>query len=445
MTQTLLVLGTYSVDTPFGGGKYVLNNLFRRISARYNIHFLSLVESDKTFKDTLVSPNFKNIQIPQNTEQAKIQWELEKEISTDIFDVLQINYWQKNPEYVNTVKKYLESADAIILEHPYFVNLVKSLSPKITIIYHAHNVEFIQKESILSPELLKDVKNAEQTACDLAQQIWVSSESEKNQFVEIYGVAEEKIRILPHGIDLFSSPFIERESHKEIKSKQAEINDKTVFVFTGSWHPPNLESVEFIISDLSPINKDYHYFIVGNVTDYYVREHPKTKIPENVTMLGQVSDSEKISIYKLSDYAINPMFSGAGTNIKMLEYMAVGLPIISTKFGARGLKFSKNMLVCDKENFGKTIESAVNSKYEASTCISENYMIVKNEFDYDLISRKCNSFLMELLYAEFPNLKIFDNVMTELDNMQIKSDDELVDSLAQELDVLVNFKPGNQS
>ena len=93
---------------------------------------------------------------------------------------------------------------------------------------------------------------------------------------------------------------------------------------------------------------------------------------------------------------------------------------------------------------GKTIESAVNSKYEESTSISENYMIVKNEFDYDLISRKCNSFLMELFYAEFPNLKIFDNVLTELNNMKIQSNDELVDTLAKELEVLANSKFGDQ-
>ena len=357
--------------------------------------------------------------------------------------MLQINYWQKNPEYVNIVKKYLDNTDAIILEHPYFVNLVKSLDPKIPIIYHAHNVEFIQKESILNPELLKNVKNGEQTACDLAEQIWVSSESEKKQFVKIYGVAEDKIRLLPHGVDISTTPFIERASHNKIKSKLKEISDKTTFVFTGSWHPPNLESVEFIISNLSPVNKDYHYFIVGSVTDYYVREHPKTKIPENVTMLGLVSDSEKIGIYKLSDYAINPMFSGAGTNIKMLEYMAAGLPIISTKFGARGLKFSKNMLVCDKENFRNTIQFAVNSKYEESNSISENFNIIKNEYDYDLISRKCNSFLMELFEPKFAHFKLFDNILTELNNMQIQSNDELVDSLAKELEVLINFKPSS--
>lgn len=437
MTQSLLALGTYSVDTPFGGGKYVLYNLFRRLSSKHEINFLSLVESDKIYKDVLVSTNFRNIQIPQNPDQSKIQWEEEKKISADLFDVLQINHWEKNSEYIDSVKKYLENAKAIILEHPYFVNLIKALEPKIPIIYHAHNVEYIQKKPILNSKLLEDVKNGEQIACNISEQIWVSSEYEKNQFVEIYGIPEKKICILQHGINLLSAPFIERKSHKEIKSKLKELKDKTTFVFTGSWHPPNLESLEFIISELSIINKDYEFFIVGNVTDYYFKEHPKTTIPENVTMYGQVSDSEKIGIYELCDLAINPMFSGAGTNIKMLEYMAVGLPIISTGFGARGLKHSPNMLICDKGNFGQTLEKAVNLNYKNSISISENYQIIKDQYDYDLISKKCNSFLIDLFYRQYPQLQIFDVVVEELNKMQIQENDAIIETISFEISQMV--------
>ena len=36
--------------------------------------------------------------------------------------------------------------------------------------------------------------------------------------------------------------------------------------------------------------------------------------------------------------AINPMFGGSGTNIKMFDFMAAGLPTISTEIGARGIE-----------------------------------------------------------------------------------------------------------
>src|SRR5690606_19481139 len=37
-----------------------------------------------------------------------------------------------------------------------------------------------------------------------------------------------------------------------------------------------------------------------------------------------------------ADIGLNPMVSGSGTNLKMLEYAAAGLPIVSTYFGGRG-------------------------------------------------------------------------------------------------------------
>ena len=47
------------------------------------------------------------------------------------------------------------------------------------------------------------------------------------------------------------------------------------------------------------------------------------------------------------------MMSGSGTNINMLDYMAAGLPIISTSVGARGLnlKNHSDTIICNISKF----------------------------------------------------------------------------------------------
>jgi glycosyltransferase involved in cell wall biosynthesis len=40
---------------------------------------------------------------------------------------------------------------------------------------------------------------------------------------------------------------------------------------------------------------------------------------------------------QVADVALNLVESGSGMNVKMIEYLACGLPIITTPFGARGL------------------------------------------------------------------------------------------------------------
>ena len=438
MNSNLLFLGTFSVDSTVSGGKYVINNLLQRLSSHSNIEFLSLADSDKIYKEVSVSPNFKNIQIPQNIEQAKIQWDEERKNKIGLFDVIQINSWKYNTDFLEHVKQSILKSNVIILEHPYFANLVKSLDPKIPIIYHAIDLETNQKKSILTSELLNDVYDVEKTACAISSQIWVSSELEKNQFMEIHDTPQDKIKILPHGVDLSSPHFISRSLHTEIKSKFKDIADKTIFVFTGSWHPPNLESLEFIISDLSGIDKNFLYFIIGSVSDYYLHVHPKKTIPENVIFFGSITQKEKFDVYKLTDYAINPMFSGAGTNLKILEYMATGIPIISTEFGVRGINFSKETMICKKDEFVSCIKNIQNINYENNPSITENYDMVCSQYDYDLLSKKCTNFLIELLSQDHPDLNlVFDNVISELNNMRIVADDAINSTLAQEIKSMV--------
>jgi GT2 family glycosyltransferase len=52
---------------------------------------------------------------------------------------------------------------------------------------------------------------------------------------------------------------------------------------------------------------------------------------------GPVSEPDKIRWLKAADIAVNPMFAGSGTNIKMFDFMALGLPTVVTATGARGI------------------------------------------------------------------------------------------------------------
>ena len=68
-------------------------------------------------------------------------------------------------------------------------------------------------------------------------------------------------------------------------------------------------------------------------------------------------------ILRKCDIAIVPLISGEGVKFKMLDYMAVGLPIITTKKGAEGLDLVNGVhaLIVDNvnEKFVKAIEYLV--------------------------------------------------------------------------------------
>jgi glycosyltransferase involved in cell wall biosynthesis len=67
-------------------------------------------------------------------------------------------------------------------------------------------------------------------------------------------------------------------------------------------------------------------------------------LPKNLIFYGRVDNEKYRKILYASDVAINPVKHGSGINIKMLDYMAVGLPIVTTKQGARGLELDKKYI-----------------------------------------------------------------------------------------------------
>ena len=59
-------------------------------------------------------------------------------------------------------------------------------------------------------------------------------------------------------------------------------------------------------------------------------------MPPNLWSVGRVSHAELRVWLLAADAGLNPVDSGSGTNLKLLEYAAAGLPILSTPFGGRG-------------------------------------------------------------------------------------------------------------
>src|SRR5262249_54841599 len=64
--------------------------------------------------------------------------------------------------------------------------------------------------------------------------------------------------------------------------------------------------------------------------------------------------------FAAADAALNPLASGAGTNVKMGEFLAARLPILSTRFGARGFALAdgETALLFEREGLADTLAAA---------------------------------------------------------------------------------------
>jgi len=111
-------------------------------------------------------------------------------------------------------------------------------------------------------------------------------------------------------------------------------DDVRLFLFTASRYGPNREAFDYLLAfarDQGRLleERGIHILVVGSVVAEPVRFRA-------FTATGKVDVVQPY--FPAADAAVNPISSGAGTNVKMCEFIAARLPIVTTSFGARGFR-----------------------------------------------------------------------------------------------------------
>ncbi len=107
----------------------------------------------------------------------------------------------------------------------------------------------------------------------------------------------------------------------------------TRLLFVGSENPINHDGLAHFLERIWPqlyaAHPQLRLQVAGTVSQH-VSDRP------GVERLGVVDDLEQV--YRQADIVINPVLQGTGLNIKSIEALAAGRPLVSTASGARGLE-----------------------------------------------------------------------------------------------------------
>ncbi len=124
---------------------------------------------------------------------------------------------------------------------------------------------------------------------------------------------------------------------------------RALALFIGSAHMPNVEAVKFLCSSVARRVPEVTFGIVGAVCDA-VRLLPK---PPNVMLFGALPEAEKNLLLASATFAVNPMLQGGGSSLKIPDFFAARLPVVSTRIGARGydLVDGKHYVAADGDEF----------------------------------------------------------------------------------------------
>ena len=251
--------------------------------------------------------------------------------------------------FKKTIDKMLPETDLIILDHYSGAPLVEHITD-VPIFYNSQNSEITMARQLYPDDYdsIDIVRKMEASALSNSVAFGYCSKEDLANLQHEYGIDDAHAYYMPNGSD--SKPLINPE--ERMKSKN--------IMFVGSGHPPNVVAVKNIV-DIAKKMPDYTFTIAGSVSNS-ITSRP---IPKNVKPLGHVTDEVLSDLFSTSLAFINPMDSGSGTHLKMMESLSYGIPIVSSPIGARGFsdKDKKAMLICeDQQAFVDAIESLSDEK-----------------------------------------------------------------------------------
>jgi len=247
-----------------------------------------------------------------------------------------------------------EQFDVVQLEMLYMTPYVDTIRQhsKAMIVLRAHNVEHkiwerIAKETRFFVKrwyinhLAKTLKEYELNALETVDGIAAITRKDAAFFRKY---CSKPIIDIPYGV------------YPEEFTPKSEIEGKPKFYHIGSMNwMPNEEGIRWFIDEVLPktVEKvpDFVYHLAGRSMPDWLT----TMKNPNVDVVGEVPDAK--AFVADHDVAIVPLLSGSGIRIKIIESMAMGKTVITTRVGAEGILYDEEVNIIIAENKAKMVEA----------------------------------------------------------------------------------------
>lgn len=302
-----------------------------------------------------------------------------------------------SPDYLEAARQSIAQSHVVVISHPWVYPAVAAYIGDKPVIYDSHNVEALLKaqglsRSAIGNDALRAVVTTEGLLVDRAQHIFACSTQDKNALALLYECDLAKISLAPNGC--FPDSVVPTEA--EIESR---VVGRRQAVFMGSLFGPNIEAAQYIVESLAGQFPNLDFAIIGGAGEHSRVKEIASRL-DNVRLLGVVDDEKKRQILAASSFALNPIVSGSGTNLKMFDFMAAKLPVLTTPVGARGIstRTHDGIIVADLTDFGRQVTRLEATPGAHLRSMGElNHVQVLKEFDWDVISRRVGAAIVKVL------------------------------------------------
>lgn len=314
-----------------------------------------------------------------------------------------LDYWQRGRSGIPPVNaaKFVSRSDPKMLRDIFSeADIIQYESPwlfpyspvKKARVFIAHNVEAdLSGKNRKIPEAVREkIARMECEAWQQADLVLCFTREDRNGLMSRYGSREALV--LPIGVDV-GSMQPPTETQRTAARRALKVEGRFVVLFTGSWHLPNRNALSHMdewSKELS--DPEVLWVAAGSVGT-------QSKSRENFIQTGGRPNLE--DWFHAADCCINPLVEGSGMNVKMLEFLAHGLPVVATPFGARGIeiKDGTHALIREISQFPQALKALKESAEMRRRLAQNAQRLVEQRYSWEAIGKRRSALVQSLAEA----------------------------------------------
>jgi polysaccharide biosynthesis protein PslH len=369
------------------GGKIKSFYTLKVLAAEHEVVFLSFIRGDEeNYLSQLqeICPNIRVIKL--NRSKVNFAKDALVSLCSDKSFIISRDYRAEMQTAFNELVKEFQP-DIVHIDHLQMAQYV-SFNSNYKTLLDEHNVEYmiIKRVSESSSSALmrayaalewKKLRYYEINICSKADLVVCVSDEDKNTLLSDVKI-NCAIEAVPIGVDTNYFKAVDRKE-----------NSKTILSIATMYWPPNVDSMLYFCNEIFPLIKKELPDANLNIAGQKPVKEIQALASDSILVSGYVSDSREIAVD--CGVFIVPLRSGSGVRVKILNAMAMGLPIVTTSIGVEGLncKHNEHLIIADSpKDFADAVVELIQNK-EKSTEIGKNAReLVESEYSWDIIGKR---------------------------------------------------------
>ncbi len=283
-------------------------------------------------------------------------------------------------------------------------------SPAIVVDWHNIESELMWRYAKTTGNLIKRavarrtaklIEGAEDRLLGACAMHTVTSERERQKLIERRPGAN--IQVIPNGVDasFYSTKKIAEASHA---NGQYHAKPSVLFVGSMNYHA-NIDAVIWFSRTAWPSIAQNHPDLELTIVGRDPAPEVLALASDRIRVTGTVEDVRPF--YSSAVAAVVPLRCGSGTRIKILEAMAAGVPVVSTRLGAEGIDAKHNIHILLADS-GPEIAAAIHTLASSSDTRSRlsraARALVCGAYDWSVIGKRLSGIHADLAESRAPNV-----------------------------------------